>query len=54
MKIAIAIVAALFAASGGFVIAGIYLMLGLAWAFIAAGVLLFGAATSLRMGLTYG
>ena len=51
MTIALAILALLFVAAAGFVIAGVYLLLGLAWAFIVCGIMLFGAGIYLRAGL---
>jgi hypothetical protein len=52
VSIAIALVALLFVAAAAFVVAGVHLLAGMAWAFIASGLLLFGAAVYLRSGLT--
>lgn len=49
---AVAVVALLFVAAAAFVIVGIYLLAGLPWAFIAFGLMMFGAAVHLRAGLT--
>lgn len=51
MSIAIAVVTLLFFGSAAFTVAGVYLLTGLPWAFIALGVLLFGAGAYLRRGL---
>jgi hypothetical protein len=51
MKLAITLIALLSAAAAGFIIAGIHMLAGMAWAFIAVGLLLFGAAVFLRSGL---
>ena len=51
MKIAVALIVLLFIASAGFLLVGINMLAGLAWAFIALGILLFGAAIFLRSGL---
>lgn len=51
MNIAIAIVALLFLASAAFIVAGVQMLAGMAWAFIALGLLLFGAGVYLRAGL---
>ena len=52
MKSAIALVALMFVAAAAFIVVGIYLLVGLPWAFIAVGLLMFGAAIFLRSGLT--
>lgn len=52
MKIALAIIVLMFVAAAAFVIVGIHLLAGVAWAFIGTGVLLFGAAVYLRSGLS--
>lgn len=52
MRLAIAFIALLAIAAAAFVVAGIHMLLGMAWAFIAVGLLMFGAAVFLRSGLT--
>lgn len=47
----IAIVAIIFLASVACVISGVYLLAGLGWSIIAAGVLLFGLGVHLRSAL---
>lgn len=49
---AVAIVAFLFVVAAAFVIVGIHMLAGTAWALIALGLMLFGAAIYLRSGLT--
>ncbi len=51
MSMAVAVVALLFVAAAGFLLAGIHLLAGMAWASIALGLMLFGAAVFLRSGL---
>lgn len=51
MNLALAIVALLFAAGGACLIAGVYLLLGAAWALLASGGLLGAAAFYLRLRL---
>lgn len=51
MPIAILTILLLFVAAGSLVVAGVYLLVGLPWALIAAGVFIFAGAFSLRMGL---
>lgn len=51
MNLALAIVALLLIASAGFVVAGVWLLAGMAWAFLAIGAALFGAGVLLRSGL---
>lgn len=51
MSVALAIVALLFLASAAFLVAGVQMLAGMAWAFILIGLLLFGAGVFLRMGL---
>lgn len=51
MGAAVALIALLFLAAAAFIVAGVYLLGGLPWAFIATGLLLFGAALALRSGL---
>lgn len=51
MPIALAIIALLFAAAAACLIAGVYLLLGMAWALLASGVLLGAAAFYLRLRL---
>lgn len=51
MNIAIALIAVLFVVAAGFVVVGINMLAGLPWAFIAVGLLLFGAGIFLRSGL---
>jgi hypothetical protein len=48
---AVAFVALLFLAAAGFVVTGVAMLAGMAWAFVAIGCLLFGAALHLRMVL---
>lgn len=52
MGFLIGLIVALFLAAAACVIAGIYLLAGLAWALIGSGVLLFAAAMLLRAGMT--
>lgn len=52
MAAALSIIALLFALAAGCIVAGIYLLAGTAWALIAIGLLLFGAAVYLRSGMT--
>jgi hypothetical protein len=49
--VAVALVALLFLAAAGFVVAGIAMLAGMAWAFVATGCFLFAAALHLRMVL---
>lgn len=51
MKVALAIIAALFVLSGACAIAGVFLLAGLAWALIATSAALCGAAVYLRARL---
>ena len=51
MRAALAIIALLFLAAGGCLVAGILLLAGLPWALLATGILLFAAAIFLRSGL---
>lgn len=51
MPAPVAIVAALFVAAAGLVVGGVYLLVGMPWALIATGLLLFGAAVHLRSRL---
>lgn len=51
MPIAILTILLLFIAAGALVVAGVYLLTALPWALIAAGILIFAGAFSLRMGL---
>ncbi|WP_167470404.1 hypothetical protein [Mesorhizobium jarvisii] len=51
MNIAIAFIAVLFVSAAAFIVVGIYLLVGMPWAFIAVGLLMFGAAIFLRSGL---
>jgi hypothetical protein len=51
MSIAIATLTLLFVAGAAFIVAGVHLLVGLAWAFIACGILLFGAGVYLRAGI---
>jgi hypothetical protein len=52
VKAAIAVVVLLFVAAAAFVVVGVHMLVGLAWAFITVGLLLFGAGAYLRTGLT--
>ena len=52
MNTALAFLALLFLAAAAFVVTGVHLLAGMAWAFIALGVLLFAAAIYLRSGLS--
>jgi hypothetical protein len=52
VKVAIAIVALLFVAAAASLVVGVHMLAGMAWTFIALGVLLFGAGVYLRSGLT--
>lgn len=45
------LVTLLFLAAAAFTVVGIHMLAGLAWAYIALGLLLFGAAIYLRSGL---
>ena len=51
MSIAIAMLTLLFVFGAGFIVAGVHLLVGQAWAFIACGILLFGAGIYLRAGI---
>jgi hypothetical protein len=51
MPVVVALLALMFIAAGGLVVAGVYLVFGLAWSLIASGVLIFGAAVHIRAGL---
>jgi hypothetical protein len=51
MPAVIALTVLLFVAAAAFVVAGINMLAGLPWAFIAVGLLLFGAGVFLRSGL---
>lgn len=51
MKLALTIIAVMFLAAALLVVAGVHLLAGLAWALIALGVAVFGAAVYLRAGL---
>ncbi|WP_189400900.1 MULTISPECIES: hypothetical protein [unclassified Mesorhizobium] len=51
MNLAIALIALLSVAAAAFIVAGIFMLAGMPWAFIAVGLLLFGAAVFLRSGL---
>lgn len=51
MNGALAIVALLFVVGAAFLVVGVHLLAGMAWAFIAMALMLFGAAIYLRSGL---
>lgn len=51
MPIALAIIALLFIAGGASLVFGVYLLIGVAWAFIVCGVLLGAVAFYLRLRL---
>jgi hypothetical protein len=51
MKAALAILVLLFVAAAGFLVVGVHMLAGMAWAFIAVAILLFGAGIYLRAGL---
>lgn len=51
MTIAVATLALLFVAGAAFIVVGVHLLVGVAWAFIACGILLFGAGIYLRAGI---
>ena len=48
----ILIVLLMFVAAAAFLVAGVYMLTGLAWSLVAIGILLFGAAMALRAGMT--
>lgn len=50
----VALIVLLLVAAAGLIVAGIHLLVGPAWAMIAAGLLLVNAALVLRKGLTNG
>jgi|KBSMisStandDraft_5_1062788.scaffolds.fasta_scaffold81299_3 hypothetical protein len=52
MPLVVAIIVLLSVGGAAFVIAGVHLLAGMAWAFIVLGLLLFGVAVYLRSGLT--
>lgn len=51
MHLAAAFLALLFLAAAAFIVAGVFMLAGQAWASIAIGLLLFGAAIFLRHGM---
>jgi len=52
MRLAISLIVLLLLVAAGLILAGIYILLGLAPTLIAGGVVLFAAAECLRRGLT--
>ena len=54
MNVALTIVAVMFIAAAASILIGVHMLLGLAWVFIALGLMLFGAAIILRAGIAHG
>lgn len=50
-EVAVALTIILFVVGSAFILTGVHLLAGTAWAFIAIGLMLFGAGLALRAGL---